>query len=421
MTINISSSDYVCVDTGNSGTKAVYFSQKTNKLESLFMTSALDEVSYERVDYQLQQSNWIGTAQPEKQAWIKEGNQAIVIGDFADKFSPEERRQNPKYENALYKILAVIGAIIEAESHSRRSIFKVKLGLLLPWAEYQDRSRLIGRLKEKAKEYVFRGQRVRVKIEDCVCYPEGGGIATARVLSKGKSWFKRQRLGVLMLGDRNWTGLCFESGQIKYGESPLEGFSFLLDQVIKDAPCLLKRDKLSKAIYQGIVEAKTKDCSYMDRPEWGKLEAIQSLATAKDQVFREGEIKDIDKAIRIVGTEWESKLERFLARVFPERLTELNVCGGALPFFKPFIEEYFNCSLDGSPEGFAPKNRAKPCTPLLEAGGIINQVKEELEFKTLIAMESAYSVRFADVFALMKSLLKKDSLAKKQKVVGVSN
>ena len=104
-----------------------------------------------------------------------------------------------------------------------------------------------------------------------------------------------------------------------------------------------------------------------------------------------------------------------MSQVFPEQLVELNVCGGAVPFFKPFIEEYFNCSLDGSPDAYAPFNRSERFTPLLEAGGITKQVTKELQFNTIIARESSYSARFADVFCLMKYLIKKDAKAKEER------
>ena len=395
---------YICIDTGNSGTKIVYSFPETNKIHSLFMSSALAEVSIERMENQLKRSNWIGFSQLEEQAWIKNGNDLVAVGGLAEKFSPADRRTEPKYENALYKVLAAIGVIVETHSLSKRKQFKVQLGLLLPWNEYRDQERLVEELKRLSSEYEFRGRKIKVKIQSCTCYPEGGGIAIARVREKGGNWFKKQRLGVLMLGDRNCTGLYFESGQIKSGASPLDGFSFLLDRIIEDAPCLLDRERLSEAIFTGIAQAKKKP-DYPSRPQWQDMESIQSLATARDKNLRKSEVQDIDRAITMGAREWNEKLKNLMGQIFPKPLTELNIGGGSLPFFAPFIEEYFNCAIDGSEEGYAPIDLAKPFTPVLDSAGIAKQVTEALQFKSITDIESAYSVRFADVFSLIKSLI----------------
>ncbi len=392
----------ICIDTGNSGTKIVYSLSQTDKTNSLFMSSAIDEVSSERMENQLKHSNWIGFSQPEQQAWIRDGNSVIAVGQMAEKFCPTDRRSVPKYENALYKIMAAIGVIVERHFDSKKRKIKIQLGLLLPWDEYKDRKRLWGELQRLTPEYEFRSRKIRVKIEDFLCYPEGGGIAVSRIAEKGLDWFKQQRLGILMLGDRNWTGLCFESGQIKRGASPLMGFSFLLDRVIKTAPCLLNRDKLNNAIFKGITEA-SKGEYYSPKPLWGELEAIRSLATARNSNLRKSEIEDLDKAITLGEREWEEKLKLFLKEIFPNRLTELNVCGGPLPFFKPFIEAYFNCAV-GEKMDCSPIDLARPYTPVLAHGGIANDVAEALEFKSIAATESAFSVRFADVFSLFEYL-----------------
>ena len=116
---------------------------RQDKIHSLFMSSALDEVSSERMENQLKRSNWIGFSQLEQQAWLKNGNDLVAVGGLAEKFSPTDLRAEPKYENALYKILAAIGAIFETYQLSKRRQFKIQLGLLLPWDEYRDQDRLV--------------------------------------------------------------------------------------------------------------------------------------------------------------------------------------------------------------------------------------------------------------------------------------
>jgi len=386
----------VCIDTGNSGTKIVYLNPDTNKLDSLFMSSALDEVEPEQLENQLK--NFIGFPKSDQQSWVKVDNRFVAVGELAEKFSPRDRRKISKYENALYKILSAIGVIVETHFIPIRRRVKIQLGLLLPWNEYKDRERLLGELKRISPEYEFRGRKIRVIIEKFVCYPEGGGIAMARAKSQGLDWFKQERFGVLMLGDRNWTGLYFESGEMKKGASPLEGFSFLLDQIIDSAPCLLNRERLGNAIFKGIAESSTKKSS---RLTWSELKAIQSLATARNANLRRSEINDIDRAITQAERSWSIKLERFMAEIFPQKLTEINVCGGALPFFKLLIENYFNCVVSDSADNCSPTDIAKPYTQVIANGGTTKTVAEVLRFKSITAIESAFSTRFADVFSLI--------------------
>ena len=380
------------------------------------MSSALAEVSNERMENQLNQTNWIGCPQVEQQAWIGGADSSVAVGGLAEKFSPSDRRREPKYENALYKILAAIGVIVETHSISKRRKFRVKLGLLLPWNEYKDQERLLEQLKILAAEYDFRGHKVRVRIESHLCYPEGGGIAMARVRQKGGSWFKRQKLGVLMLGDRNCTALYFESGMVQKGTSPLIGFSFLLDRIIEDSPCLLNQEKLIGAIFTGIEEGKKKQLYSGDgRPLWSEMTSIQSLATARNEKLRQSEIEDISKAIEMMTLEWDHKILDFMKEVFPKKLTEITVGGGSLPFFTPLIEKHFNCALDDSPEGYSPINRGDSFTPVLISGGITQEVGEALNFKSTVELESAYSTRFADVFSFIQYLIDRDTKSQKAK------
>ena len=75
---------YICIDTGNSGTKIVYSFPETNKIHSLFMSSALAFVSSERMENQLKRSNWIGSPQLGQQAWINTKSDSHVLLIFKE-------------------------------------------------------------------------------------------------------------------------------------------------------------------------------------------------------------------------------------------------------------------------------------------------------------------------------------------------
>ena len=394
---------YICIDTGNSATKIVYYLPGMSKVEYFLMSSALDEVSPRRLQNHLKRINCIGIPKPEQQAWLRWDERVVAVGALAEEFSPPDRRAEPKYENALYKVLAAIGVIIETYALSARKTLKVHLGLLLPWNEYKDRDRLLNQLKLLSQDYEFRGRKLRLKLERCVCYPEGGGLAMMRMRLKGKDWFQKQRMGVFMLGDRNWTGLCFESGQIVKGASPLSGFSFMLDRIIEDAPCLLERERLSRAIFAEVYRVQKQQGDF-EHPVWQESEAIETLATARAASLRASEVKDISRAIESVVMEWEEKLTSFLEQVFPKPLSELNVCGGPLPFFAPVIGKHFNCIPQQSEADAHPLDFGKPFTPVLVGAGAVEQVEAVLQFEEPAALESALSFRFVDAFSLFDYL-----------------
>ena len=427
---------YMCVDTGNSGTKIVYSFPETGKIHSLLMSSALAEVSLERMQNKLSRSNWIGQSRPEQEAWLRNGNEIVAVGEFAEEFDPIDCRTKPKYENALYKILAAIGVIIQTHRVSKRKQFKIQLGLLLPWDEYKTQKLLVEELKRLLSEFEFRGQKIRVKIRDCICYPEGGGIASSRIKQEQADWLKKQRLGILMLGDRNCTALYFERGKLKDGASPLIGFSFLLDQIIKDTPYLLSQDKsrenLSSAIFQGIDLAKrwTTKSDKSGRPLWQEIPSIKNLATARNENLRKAEVEDIDKAITAYSIEWEQKLSKLIQEVFPDSLTELNVGGGALLFYAPFIKEYFNYdfapSVNSNP---APINYgSKGYTPIVNSAGMVEKVAKTLNLGSKVDAELALPIRFVDVCCLIQSLIddgerlsqQKQNQKKRKKAAAVS-
>ena len=377
----------LAIDTGNSGTKIIYSFPQSNRVNYMFMSSAVEEVSKQRLEVNLRQNNWLRLGEAKERAWLSLGNNFLVVGAFAEAFSPRDKRALPKYEEALYKVLAAIGAIADSRGFSRRKKLKIHLGLLLPWNEFQDRERMLLRLKELAEDFEFCGRKLRVSIEKWVCYPEGGGVAMSRINTLGMEWFVKHQVGILMLGDRNWSGIYFKNGTIADGESPREGFSYFLDRVIESAPCLLRREQLEKAIFQSI--------NRRGKTSWENLEAIKSLATARDAKLRKSEIQDIADAISLFSREWEEKLFRFLDRIFPSSLNELNVCGGAFPFFESLIRDWSNCSRQGSPIDIQKGIFIKTVVN----GDMTSMVEKSFNFSA-DEISLAFPSRFIDVFGL---------------------
>ena len=108
-----------------------------------------------------------------RQAYLEVKERTFVVGYFASKFDPEDRLQEIKYENALYKTLAAVGVIAESSKLNSKKI-SLQLAILLPWNEYEDRKKFYNKLKEYLSNFVFRGQSYSVELDKFICRPEGG-------------------------------------------------------------------------------------------------------------------------------------------------------------------------------------------------------------------------------------------------------
>jgi Actin like proteins N terminal domain len=396
---------YLSVDAGNSDTKVEYRTPLDSVARYFLMSSAVEKVTKLKLKDYRERKGWLGSPAPEKQAWLEWNEQVFLVGALAHEFDPSDRRVEPKYESAVYKVLAAIGVIVQKHQLATTKKLKVRLGVLLPCNEYSDRHRFQKSLELMSSNYQFRGQTIKVKLEEVACRPEGGGLAIARMRLNGEEWFSRQRLGVWMLGDRNFTGLYFESGELKVSDSPLIGFSFMLDRIIERTSGLT-RASLTEAIFQGLQEAQKtypEDSSFPSRPPWEELEAIKALATARDPNLRSLEVKDIASAIESVASEWDEKIQKWLKRIFPKRLTEISVCGGPLPFFAPTIEQYFNCSMFS--EQARPLNSFEPFVPIRVGAGIVEKIKEVFQLHTEEANEMALPFRLVDGYIVLDYLI----------------
>ena len=400
---------HVAIDSGDSDIKAVCKLKGRERLEYLIMSSAIEKIARKQLESYLERKGWVGIPLPEKQAWVEWNGQIYVVGALASQFDPSDRRKEPKYESTLYKVLAVISSLVQKYQIDTRKKIRVELGVLLPWNEYSDRGRFQRQLELMSESFIFRGQKIKLKLVSCVCRPEGSGLVAVRMRTQGLEWFRQQRLGVVMLRKRNFTGLYFEQGKLKAADSPLIGFSFMVDQIVKQTSCL-SQSQLTTAIFAGIREARAKrepgeECPSV-RPVWHELAAIQSLATARDPNLRTSEVRDIAQALTTVTADWESKVEKFLSELFPRTgLTEMNVSGGPFLFFEPMLEEYFNGAASRSLEACRPFSVNQPFTPLLLGAGVIEQMEDELGLNSDDARLQSLSYRMVDVFSLLDYLI----------------
>jgi hypothetical protein len=430
---------YLCVDPGGSQTKIIYQLGIDGKPKFILMPPFVEQISKDKLDSYHSSMGWIGNPSPRQQAWLEVNNGVFVVGTFACSFDPCDRLGEVKYENAIYKVLTAIGLIVAENQLANKKPLVLQLAVLLPWNEYSDRKRFHNKLTSLVQEYSFRGQTIKIKLAKTICRPEGGGLAAIRIRQKGIDWLQQQKLGVLMLGHRNVTALYFEGGALTHGDSPLLGFSRMLDKVV-DLTSGLDRNKVADAIFEGLntLIAFDKNLSYEQRrvykvthqgstrcygytvhPNWKELSSILKLATARDTFLRAGEIADLTSAINNATEQYWLSLSKWLDRTLNKDLDEIIISGGAARFLEPELEKYFNCKhilkdvtdvLDrrciertGS---YTKHDEKRHFTPIVWSASIGEQVDKVFKLGKL--SDTGMQFRLVDAYGLFDYMVAKD-------------
>lgn len=414
---------YLSVDVGGSLTKVIYKLKNSENADYLLMSPAIEEISQTDLDDYMARLAWAGNPHPNKQLWVKWNERVMVLGDFASKFDPQDKLMELKYENALWKVLGIIGLIVETEKIKipPKKPLSINLAILLPWNEYSDRKRFQEKLEKMLADFKVRNNNLKVALNKYLCRPEGGGLAALQIMKQGIPWLQSQQLGILMFGHRNTTALYFDAGELKLGDSPLLGFSAMLDMVI-EAKSGLNREQLADAILQARYASKDRIYSvdgyyniYTSRPEWSNCSAIKALATAKDSELRKSEIYTIESAIKESTARYWQKLERWLDKVFQTPLDRVVIGGGAAYHIQRDLEDYFNCEPETDKERYDSKpyrtgeykrrNRDKHFTPIIWGGGFESKVEDVFNLGYEKALEQSISARLVDCFGLFNYLL----------------
>ena len=161
---------FLCVDPGGSQTKIIYQLPKDEKPRYLLMPPEVEEIKEDNLKRYLAKESKMSNPSPLRQSYLKVKDQTFVVGYFASKFDPEDRLQEIKYENALYKTLAAVGVIAEQNNLNPKKI-SLQLAVLLPWNEYEDRQKFNKKLQEYFSDFVFRGKSYSVELDKFICRP----------------------------------------------------------------------------------------------------------------------------------------------------------------------------------------------------------------------------------------------------------
>lgn len=269
------------------------------------------------------------TSKPEVCAWIglgKEAKETYAIGQFAQNFGGESWVDERKELRAVHKILAAIGVMKERTSTVPISgagfsqVFPLCLGLLLPFSEFEDRTRILKELRA-IKEFTFRGNLIKLELKDVLFRPEGFGLcldAIKLLRSRGLNPDHRKIL-VVMAGHRNTSVLVFESGSFQSGKSTSTG--------------------------PGFVEALTKGLQSRAFQKSDQPKLLNALVGGSPKVVLRGDkrLTDISESVKVGRDAYWSLLESFLTSHLTAHLddrTFIVVGGGASQTVKPQMEDY---------------------------------------------------------------------------------
>lgn len=312
-------------DFGSSLTRALYQCMG-EKIQLLTMEPELIKLPYSSL--KSYRDGMIGKPSPEDDAWVKcskDVEECIVSGYLARNLRVSTRMDLLKYEQALYKLMAVIGAVAEKAGLPQK--FSVGISALLPYSEYTKRNQMELRLEKGLKSFYFRDRCLKPQLQMFDCLPEGGGVAVALMNAKGFDWFARQTLVVLQFGHRDVSCLVFQRGIMQHGSTVELGFNQLVSKVIART---FRQDPnlLAKAIYEigGDINPDNK--------------ILRSLIRSEEASNIEAEVEQLVQVIRAVREEQWLLLQSFLDANVPNELSEISVVGGFAHYLKKEISQY---------------------------------------------------------------------------------
>ncbi|WP_174764131.1 ParM/StbA family protein [Anabaena sp. UHCC 0253] len=353
----------VSFDPGASLTKIVYELATEGQPCLMTMEPEMLKLPQSSIDAYMSSRKGLESPKPVDEAWVScavDGDtQCTVVGFLARQFSASARLDKLKYETSIHKALAAIGAIacgsvqskitsstvqsaigkrdLAIASGSERSAiaqhnklpnrFSLSLTSLLPYGEYQNRQAFEEQLRVALKDFKFRGQRLRVKLERFECLPEGAGLAMIRQRQNGKEWFNSQTIAVLMFGHRNTSLLLFERGKMTAGYTNGLGFHQMVKRVIERTSGQ-DATTLTAAIYAAGSDITADN------------QAIRALVKSRDAKNIDYELQMIVNAIATAKSEYWSRLYDWLESTLPA-VNEVILSGGAALYLEQELQECF--------------------------------------------------------------------------------
>ena len=311
------------LDPGSSDTKIVW-RLTPFRPELLMMSPEVVEVARESID--LYRSRRLASPEPENEAWIECEGSYYVVGFLAQKyFNARAITTGLKYELAIVKVLAAVGAIAFKEGLSEE--FELMLAMPLPFSEWEDRAVFERDVRKALASFSFGDKPLAVKLKTFVCVPEGGGHAMARAERIGAA-FNQMNMMTLMLGYRDISAVQLNRG-VTSGVTESIGFEKMLLMVQNwtsghNSPERVRQ--LIETIHRAGKDIKAKNFSH--------------LGLSKKPERRAEEINRMVEAVKNARTEYWALVARFLINAIPTDIDQIIVGGGTADYLKPELERF---------------------------------------------------------------------------------
>ncbi|WP_341532231.1 ParM/StbA family protein (plasmid) [Nostoc sp. UHCC 0302] len=264
----------------------------------------------------------IGTSSPEDSAWLEYEGQCWGVGYICQKFYADLKLEQPKFESAIYKTLAVVGAIAQKKSLANGTT--IRLGILFPYGEYSDRKLFSDSVAAALLNFRFRGEQRSFQLEDFVCRPEGFGL-----LSRGRSQtgnLAERKIAVVMIGYRNASILIMDRGVMTNGLTEDLGFH-----------------KLVKAVQRQVAGQKslTLAAAICDAGSKINPKALAPLVRVQDPSLQSLEVSQIKTAIAQSREEYWLLLSSYLQNHIPSDIDEIIFAGGTSHYLRSDLNKLF--------------------------------------------------------------------------------
>ncbi len=313
------------IDPGSSLTKMIYriLSEISFQAELFCMEPELLGVTRESI--QSYESGRINSPSPENEAWVQFKDEYYAVGFLAKKhFQASVKLSDLKYENAIPKVLAAVGAIAEREGLGTQ--FKLGLALLLPYGEWEDRERLEKALTSALSDFHFRGKQMSVQLGCFECMPEGGGLVLSRSKKLGAD-FNSMVIALVMFGYRDISVVLFERG-LSSGATENLGLSWMIERVKRLTSGQKDTQAMLEAIHQSGATVKPK--------------YFKPLARSKKADFRMDEVAQITEAVAMARKEYWSRVADWLSSMIPETTDSVIIGGGTAEYLASELKSFFS-------------------------------------------------------------------------------
>jgi hypothetical protein len=306
------------IDFGASGSRAIYTLEKVKT--SLYVTEphvcqVIPQLVEEYEKSRFNSNNF-------SSGWVEVKGSFYAFGNLAK----QHLRTNPllnrhKFELAIFKVLAIIGAI--SQIHALAEDIALNLAVLLPYIEFNDRELLELTLRDYLKSFRFCGIEKSFRLETFIALPEGAG-AMIQGREMGTN-FHDLNLITLMLGYRDVSLLQINQGELLRGETESLGFNNLIKSAARGA---------SERDHQRLTQAICKAGSNVN------ANALKPLLNGVGDTYKEYKLTQLKNAILEARNQYWLTLSEWLRLQTKGDEDEIIIAGGTSRYLKAELSSF---------------------------------------------------------------------------------